>query len=151
MTDDELILKVFNLEDMMNGKKVDFDDLRRLVQLVHSQEVKNASGKTVTDWVQEIGAWAKRKGWWDKPRSALEVHMLMVSEIVEATEEVRRNTLPDYEAGGKPEGEAVELVDCMIRIMEYFAYKKSWNLEALLQKKIAYNEQRPYRHGDKAH
>lgn len=81
--------------------------------------------------------------WWcggDRP--PLELHMLMVSEVAEATEEARKGTLPiyyntehgvlpredgmfDVKQGDKllkPEGEAVELADVVIRIADYFAW-----------------------------
>ena len=40
MTEDEIILSVVKLEDMMSGKKLDFDDLRRLVRAVRAHDQK---------------------------------------------------------------------------------------------------------------
>ena len=88
--------------------------------------------------------------------------MLMVSEIAEATEEARHSHPPVYVRregqiiddpalfvqGEKPEGEAIELVDAMIRIADYFG-SKGWNLEELLTLKINYNKTRSFRHGGK--
>jgi NTP pyrophosphatase (non-canonical NTP hydrolase) len=120
----------------------------------------------INDAVKKIHKTAYEKGWWDKPRSALEIHALICSEIGEATEEVRLNTPYVYkkdEQGTcidlletfwkknnhlKPEGEAVELVDCFIRIADYFE-EKGWNFEKVLIEKMRYNEKRPYRHGNK--
>ena len=103
----------------------------------------------LNDWVNEIHKLAKEKGWWDNNRNPLEIHMLMVSEIAEATECYRDNKIDYYVSDSKkPEGEAAELVDCIIRIMDYFGYK-GWNLETLLQIKHDYNKTRPYRHGGK--
>ncbi len=126
----------------------------------------------------EIKYWQKRayeisksKGWYDpelKPSTSLERQMLMVSEIAEACEEVRDGKPPIYaningavqEMKGedfsdpvhlkmpKPEGEAIELADAVIRIMDYFE-SKGWDLEAAIKVKCAYNETRPYRHGGK--
>lgn len=122
---------------------------------------------------------AKAKGWWEKPREAGTIHMLIVSEIAEATEEARKNTPPVYvinhegkpaevvlelesfiysstDKDGvttrtpiKPEGELIELADAMIRIMDYCAFK-GWDLEKALHVKIQYNEGRAHRHGGKA-
>ncbi len=110
-------------------------------------------GLTVNEWVKKVGDWAKRKGWRDNPKTALETHMLCISEIVEATEAVRTNQ-PDFyvechEGQDKPEGEMIELADCVIRIMDYFEFK-GWDLDKALAAKMAYNEDRPYRHGNKA-
>src|SRR5208282_3537987 len=91
----------------------------------------------LSDWTREIYEYAKSKGWWEEERSPLEIHMLMVTELAEASEEVRNNKPPLYynkrprsygemspgittdpndpESDGKPEGEAVELVDVFIR------------------------------------
>ena len=102
---------------------------------------------TINQWVKRIHRWAKIKGWLDVKRSAPECHMLMVTEIAEATEEVRKKSPPVY-GDVKPEGEAIELADCVIRIMEYFG-KNGWNLEEALRLKMAYNDSRPYRHGNK--
>jgi hypothetical protein len=93
--------------------------------------------------VKDIHDNAKAKGWYDgEVRHPLEMHMLMVSEIAEASEEVRSKRPPVYGLLGgqhiiildpqnpvfpeqvtetiKSEGEAVELADCAIRIMDYF-------------------------------
>ena len=104
--------------------------------------------KTVKEWCEYIYSWAKRKGWWDIIKSPLELHMLMVSELAEATEESRKGTEPVYYENGKPEGELIELADCVIRIMDYCGYK-GWDLEEAVETKMKYNETRPYRHGNK--
>lgn len=122
--------------------------------------------KTLDEYVKEVHGTAKEKGWWDQPRPDLECHMLMVSEIAEATEEYRNrkpaiyqpvneyygvNSTPEstsWDKNKKPEGEAIELADCVIRIMDYFG-SKGWSLEQAVSLKCAYNETRPYRHGGK--
>ena len=106
-------------------------------------------GLTVNEWAKKIGNWAIEKGWRDDPKTALEVHMLCISEIVEATEAVRMKKLPLYYEGDKPEGEMIELADCVVRIMDYFEFK-GWDLEDALVRKMQYNQTRPYRHGNKA-
>ena len=50
--------------------------------------------------------------------------------------------------GEKLEGCAVELVDCMIRILDWFG-KTDLDLEDILKKKMEYNKDRPYKHGGK--
>ena len=95
----------------------------------------------------EIHATAVEKGWWDQERDPLEIHMLMVSEIAEATESVRNVEPAAFHHDGevKPEGEAIELIDCMIRIMDYFGYM-GWDMEKLLKWKMEYNKTRPSSH-----
>lgn len=48
----------------------------------------------------------------------------------------------------KPEGVAIELADCMIRILDYCG-KNEIDIESLLLIKHEYNLTRPYRHGGK--
>jgi hypothetical protein len=107
--------------------------------------------------VEEVHTDAIAKGWWQTyengkamPRPSLEIRMLIVSELSEATEEVRHARLPIYQwsdhthttaytpsapewnPAKKPEGEAVELADVVIRICDYFG-SRNWNLERHLQ------------------
>lgn len=112
---------------------------------------------------------AKAKGWHEAPRTALECHMLIVSEIAEATEEARFPGRPPiyrtaYTNGGnprycppgtpgflppsKPEGELIELADAVIRILDYCG-SKDWDLEEAIRIKMEFNETRPHRHGGK--
>ena len=114
---------------------------------------------------------AKSKGWYQIERRPLEFHALITSEVAEATEEVR-NGKPDVYVVGKngeaipvptgldpetmmaaiddrkPEGEAVELADAVVRILDYAEYK-GWNMSSIIQSKIKYNETRSQRHGGK--
>lgn len=101
------------------------------------------------DLVKRIHELAKSKGWWEEPRSPLEIHMLVVSEIAEATEEARKGTDPIYFRDEyKPEGEQIELADAVIRIMDYFGHK-GWDLLETIELKMAYNKNRGHRHGGK--
>lgn len=106
---------------------------------------------------------AKEKGWHDKERSPLEIHMLIVSEVAEATEAVRSGLpfpcgvdmssvtdSPEDNLKLKPEGEAVELADALIRIADYFG-AKGWDLEAIVKAKMDYNKTRSHRHGGKVY
>ena len=99
--------------------------------------------------VKNIHDTACEKGWWENPRTALEIHALIHSEVSEATEAVRNGEEDSWISKvGKPEGEAVELMDAVIRIMDYFGHR-GWDFEDILNTKMAYNNSRPYRHGNK--
>ena len=49
---------------------------------------------------------------------------------------------------GKPQGVAVELADCIIRILDYCAWA-GIDIEEVIITKHEYNKSRPYRHGGK--
>ena len=131
---------------------------------------------TINEIVKEIHENAKDHGWWDEERSFGEIIALCHSELSEALEEYRNNMPEIYfpcNAGGlcekdscaskiynandsdscsaqskKPEGTAVELVDCVIRIFDYLG-KTGVDVERILLEKHNYNKSRPYRHGGK--
>lgn len=132
----------------------------------------------INETAKEIYETAKAKGWYDKgARPIPELLMLMVSELSEAMEEYRKNMPPlyinlptpegvspveidfpcfesfvfvdvDKKTIMKPEGIAVEMADCVIRIMDTFA-AMGWDLEKIMKAKMEYNNNRPYRHGGK--
>lgn len=116
-------------------------------------------------------------GWWEEERGLPEVLMLCVSELAEALEEYRSgrptlyylnertqqenvhttekvgadgriNVMPHMERSQKPEGVAVELADCVIRILDYCGHA-GIDIEEAIRIKHEYNKTRPYRHGGK--
>ena len=50
--------------------------------------------------------------------------------------------------GGKPDGIAVEMADCLIRILDWFGYE-GLDVDEIVRQKMAYNRGRPYKHGKK--
>lgn len=85
-------------------------------------------------------------------RNVGEVFMLFVTEIAEAFEEHRGGHAVDevyFNAGSqKPEGQPVEIVDAIIRMIDWLGHK-GVDTEAVMTAKFAYNKSRPYRHGGK--
>lgn len=94
---------------------------------------------TIAQLVREAHGTAVDKGWWVFPRTDLEVHALIHSEIAEATEAFR---------DGGENLQAEELADAVIRIADFFG-KKGWDLTQVLEMKMAHNRTRPFRHGGK--
>jgi NTP pyrophosphatase (non-canonical NTP hydrolase) len=94
-----------------------------------------------------IHQWAKDKGWWDKPRNKFELIALMHSELSEAVEYLRKKEHPAMD-DKVPEltGEAAEMADTIIRILDYCgAY--GIDIGNAIRLKHAFNQSRPYRHG----
>lgn len=63
------------------------------------------------------------KGFYERPTKPTERFQLMLSEVAEATEEYRSHKEDFYLVDGKPEGQAVEFVDVLIRIFDYSGFK----------------------------
>lgn len=119
---------------------------------------------SIAEWQKRIGEWGKRKGWdMSKARAKgdrrrdflLGKLMLVVTEVSEAAECVRDDdfgmnvAVSDGGTVGKPEGMLSELADAVIRIM-HICDAMGLDLDTAIRVKMAYNEQRPYKHGRKA-
>ena len=132
----------------------------------------------LTVLAKAIHANAVDHGWWDEERSFGDIIALCHSELSEALEEYRANrpmvwyacneagpsTEPcspaEFEClnygkeaeckyrGTKPEGIAVEMIDCIIRILDWCG-RYDIDVDAILAQKHAYNKTRPYKHGGK--
>lgn len=102
----------------------------------------------LNEMTKEIHENAVQHGWWDDPRSFGEVVALCHSELSEALEEDRKgNALVwMHPISGKPEGVAVEMIDCVIRILDWCGHM-GVDVEEVMRIKHEYNKTRPYKHG----
>lgn len=103
----------------------------------------------INGWANAIHENAVAHGWWEDERSFGEVVALCHSELSEALEADRkREPLLWYNINGKPDGIAIEMIDCIIRILDWCG-KEGINVEEMLRIKHEYNITRPYKHGKK--
>jgi hypothetical protein len=109
--------------------------------------------KTIAEWQGAVWSTAEEHGWHEGTldTNAVAAKLALIhSETSEALEELRNGRLKSWEGeNGKPEGFPVELADIVIRCLD-LAGQLGFVLEDEIAKKHAYNESRPYRHGNKA-
>lgn len=75
--------------------------------------------------------------------------MLIVGEVAEASECLRKNEDPRYNwfrEDGKPEGFCYELADVFIRLAD-LCFATGVNFDRSVREKMAFNKTRPFKHG----
>jgi NTP pyrophosphatase (non-canonical NTP hydrolase) len=102
----------------------------------------------INELAQSIHNNAVAHGWWDEERSVAEIVALCHSELSEALEAYRNGEPLEWDNNGKPDGIAVELIDCVIRVFDYLA-KEQVDIEKIILTKHEFNKSRPYKHGGK--
>ena len=117
----------------------------------------------LNDFAKEVHQNAVDHGFWEKEPSFGEIIALCHSELSEALEEYRNHMPLVYFVdetsciekdmsrynGQKLEGIATEMIDCILRILDWCG-ANSIDVENLLCLKHEYNKTRPYKHGGKA-
>lgn len=104
-------------------------------------------------WTPSLNEWAyvchlasRKSGWWTdlatglpKERNVGEMFMLMVSELAEGFEGVRKDLMDDHLPNRK--SVEVELADVLIRVFD-FAGRHGIDLDGAVREKMAYNAER---------
>lgn len=104
--------------------------------------------RTLNDWARDIHDNAMKHGWWDEPRTFGEIVALCHSELSESLEAYREGQPLVWINDGKPDGIAVEMIDCIIRILDWCG-SEGVNIDEIMSIKHAYNTTRPWKHGGK--
>ncbi len=155
-SDEQLEAFKQQMQDLEQRKKE--EDVKRVVEGLtriaqaakeKAQEAVENKDKSITEWQQEAHALAKEKGWHDgNKRTTVETYTMIAGEAFEAINEYREGKPSKYYEGDKPCGEAIEMADIVLRVMDYCEFR-GWSLEELLKEKHRYNSSRSYRHGNK--
>ena len=107
--------------------------------------------KSLSEMMAEVVAYEHEKGWQPNDNRFLESLCLLHSEISEALEAARDNDWGSIRTNdGKPEGVNSELADVFIRLLSTWAQFMDpfgFDLEETYELKMAYNRNRPWRHG----
>lgn len=151
-------------EDYQAGRIRDFSDPEHAIERL----LRGQKPGQLNRLAAEVHQNAVEHGWWDGPPTFGDIIALCHSELSEALEAYRDgeelvhgccghctfegscdHPAQDGETGCKPEGVAVEMIDCILRILDWCAME-GVDVDELLRMKLAYNKGRPYRHGGKA-
>jgi hypothetical protein len=106
------------------------------------------TGLTLDDLAQQCYDIACSKGFHDDPRSFGDDIALILTECGEAYEAYRDDDVPLRMEGRKPVGQAVEIIDAIIRSLETLKHRfPDLNVDEVMRLKMAYNRTRPHKHG----
>lgn len=109
----------------------------------------------LNELAKEVHEIAVEHGWWEDGSNFGMKLALIHSEVTEVLEDFRHGKSMDiiqWEVGPhsgkpKPAGIPIEFADIIIRVLDLCAYHNI-DIETAIKEKIAYNRERPYRHGN---
>lgn len=143
MTREEAIKSLQNIVEYWTYKPTEVEAARMAIEALKQPEQKG-----LNEWAVIIHNNAEKHGWWENERSFPEIVALCHSELSEALEAYRNGEPLTWINEGKPDGIAVEMADCLIRILDWFGFQEI-NVSEVVAMKHEYNETRPYKHGGK--
>jgi NTP pyrophosphatase (non-canonical NTP hydrolase) len=128
------------LQDVKSVRK----ELEELRLHKENSPVANDFVGSLRHMAKKINANAVAKGFWEKERNDGEMMMLMVSELAEGFEYLRKNNgksdhIPDFL------GIEEEYADVVIRILDT-CHARGYRLAEAVIAKMKFNESRPYKH-----
>lgn len=119
------------------------------------------SDRSLRELSRESHATSRQKGWWRDQEVEGELSRQLVDEVIaeklclihsevsEALEDFRHGEMKtEFDSEGKPYGFPTEIADIVIRVMD-LSEAMGVDLQKEIEIKMAYNQRRSYRHGNK--
>jgi NTP pyrophosphatase (non-canonical NTP hydrolase) len=104
--------------------------------------------RTLEEYQVEVRQINEANGWFESERTFGEDIALLHSEVSEMLEAYRDHGLKDVTLDSKPEGVGSEAADVLVRLLDT-CERYGIDLRYELERKLAYNSTRGYRHGGK--